>query len=164
VFTVQVLVDISRLVFAVVDDLDTLEKLLLALLHQSSSKLLDIDRRLLLLNRIGLLQLALLVRGQGTRFAQKLLQSLRRVLELDRVDRLVLGGSKVEIVHDGLLSALLRREDIDAHLEFTPALVGALERRLGEGCRDTYQSRLGGEKGGARPRLDLLWTGLSKDG
>ena len=110
----------------VVDHLDNLQEVVLGQLDQTVRHLLHV-KGLLLLTAVDLLQLALLIRWERSRLAQKLLQGLRGILELDGMDVLVLRSSKVEVVLNGRLAALLCREQVDRHLELAPSFVGTLE-------------------------------------
>lgn len=88
----------------------------------------------LLAGEAALLLGAVLVCGERPRLAQALLQGLRGVLEDDGVGGLVLGLEKVEVVDDGGELGLFGGVAVDGDFEFTPAFVGASERRLGKGC------------------------------
>lgn len=117
----------------VVDQLDNLKQVVLLELDKSVGHLLNVIRLLLLLAAaLDLARLTVLIGGQGASLAQDLLQTLRGVLEGDRVGLLVAVLLEVEIVGNGDL-ALLGVVQIDVHLELTPSLVLTGERRGGEG-------------------------------
>jgi hypothetical protein len=131
---VHVILSVCIIRLVVVNELDDVEQFVLAKLGESIGHLLEVVASLSLLAVICLAslgKLGVIIAGNRASLAQDLQQGLRRVLDLDSLDDLVARLLEVQVVIDCGLG-LLGGVHVDGHFEFTPTLILANVRGLGE--------------------------------
>lgn len=161
---VHIILSVCLVSLVVVDELNDMKQVVLVELGESIGHLLKVVTGLSLLSIVGLASLGdlgVVIAGDGASLAQDLQQSLRRVLNLDGLNRLVAGLLEVQIVVDGALG-LLGGVHVDGHLKLAPSLILTSVGRLRECCGETSvkdQAHSQGFRFG-----DVLWLGFSKEG
>lgn len=134
--TIDVVLGVGLIRLVVVDHLNHGEQIILLQAGEAIGQLVHVDLcRLALLLGIGiaaLLACAIGVVWDWTRSAEYLDKVRVWVLEGDDVLGLVAWLCEVEVVCNGVLSALLSSEEVNGHVELSPSLVLAVKRWLSE--------------------------------